>query len=317
MEEPADESRGVEGGASKLTRRIVEETKRRSSGGKDAKATDGREKTVQKEKGVEEKGVKVKVEDGRKATDGTKRTKPKEGKSGAIIDKARLWKLLNDDCDSDTSSEEGLRGKTWHGRSREELRGKQESGKSRGEPSREIRSKDVGLKDVRTKESKTKDAKPNGKGHRHRHRHSSSATRTKHSSKSGRKSSLLTTQKSLKSSKPEARSGSSGRVRQSRNNVEADSSTDPKGNGKSVNTDIWEGIPSAARLLSQEPGPVVVPPFEATRLNDDIWAAVHREMVEVAEVLKSTNKNKGDNEEPSSSTARNGSVPRRPYGVGH
>ena len=203
MEEPADESRGVEGGASKLTRRIVEETKRRSSGGKDAKATDGREKTVQKEKGVEEKGVKVKVEDGRKATDGTKRTKPKEGKSGAIIDKARLWKLLNDDCDSDTSSEEGLRGKTWHGRSREELRGKQESGKSRGEPSREIRSKDVGLKDVRTKESKTKDAMPNGKGHRHRHRHSSSASRTKHSSKSGRKSSLLPTQKSLKSSKPE------------------------------------------------------------------------------------------------------------------
>ena len=207
MEEPADESRGVEGGASKPTSRIVEETKRRSSGGKDAKATDGREKTVQKEKGVEEKGVKVKVEDGRKATDGTKRTKSKEGKSGAI-DKARLWKLLNDDCDSDTSSEEGLRGKTWHGRSREDLRGKQESGKSvenksRGEPSREIRSKDVGLKDVRTKESKTKDAKPNGKGHRHRHRHSSSATRTKHSSKSGRKSSLLTTQKSLKSSKPE------------------------------------------------------------------------------------------------------------------
>ena len=70
-------------------------------------------------------------------------------------------------------------------------------------------------------------------------------------------------------------------------------------------------------LPTQEPGPVVVPPFEATRLNDDIWAAVHREMVGVAEVLNSMNENKGDNEEPSSSTARNGSVPRRPYGVGH
>ena len=51
---------------------------------------------------------------------------------------------------------------------------------------------------------------------------------------------------------------------------------------------------------------MVVPPFEATGLNDDIWAEVHREMVEVAEVLHSMgdknkdnsmdkNKNKGDN----------------------
>ena len=74
---------------------------------------------------------------------------------------------------------------------------------------------------------------------------------------------------------------------------------------------------------------MVVPPFEATGLNDDIWTAVYREMVEVAEVLNSMgkdkgdnsigkNKNKGDNvEQPSSSTARNGSQePRRQCSAG-
>ena len=41
---------------------------------------------------------------------------------------------------------------------------------------------------------------------------------------------------------------------------------------------------------------MVVPPFEATGLNDDIWAEVHRDMVEVAEVLNSMGgKNKCDN----------------------
>ena len=68
---------------------------------------------------------------------------------------------------------------------------------------------------------------------------------------------------------------------------------------------------------------MVVPPFEATGLNDDIWAAVHREMVEVAEVMNSMGKNKGDNsmdknknkddsvEQPSSSTARKSSQDQR------
>lgn len=302
--DPAGESRGVEGEGSKPT-------KRTEGGGKDTKATDGSEK---KGKGVEEKSVKVKVEDGRKTSD-VKSTKSKiklnrgNLSKSAAIDKARIWKLLNDDCDSDTSSEEGLRGKTWHGRSSKDLGGKRDSGKSvenklRGDPSREVRSKEpVGSKDVQTKESKTKDSKRNGR-EGHRHRHSLSGSRTKHSSKSG-----------SKSSKSEARPRSCGRARQSRNNVEADSSTDPKGNGKSVNnTNIWEGIRSAAELLSQEPGPVVVHPFEAMGLNDDIWAAVHKEMVEVAEVLN--NMNKDDNEQPSSSTARNSSVPRRHYGAG-
>ena len=198
--DPAGESRGVEGEVSKPTKRREGATlPGREGGGKDTKATDGSEKTVAKGKGVEEKSVKVKVEDGRKTSD-VKSTKSKIklnrgnlSKSGAI-DKARIWKLLNDDFDSDTSSEEGLRGKTWHGRSREDLGGKRESGKSvenklRGDPSREVRSKEpVGSKDVQAKELKTKDAKRNGR-EGHRHRHSSSGSRTKHSSKSGSKSS--------------------------------------------------------------------------------------------------------------------------------
>jgi len=89
-------------------------------------------------------------------------------------------------------------------------------------------------------------------------------------------------------------------VRQCRNEVDSDSSTDPKGVG---NTEIWEGILSPAQLLSQEPGPVVFLPFEATGLNDEIWADVHKEMAEVAVVLNSMNRNKSE-EQASSSTAK-------------
>merc|ERR1712212_1292022 len=149
-----------------------------------------------------------------------------------------------------------------------------------------------------------------GKGRR---QHSSSVSRTKHSSKSG-----------SKGSKSEARPLSGARVRQSHNHVEADSSTDPKEVGKniskqtSLNPEIWEGILSPTQLLSQEPGPVVVPPVEPTGLNDDIWADVHKGMVEVAEVLNSMmGKNRG-NEQPSSSSSsvRNSSVARRQPGAG-
>ena len=54
---------------------------------------------------------------------------------------------------------------------------------------------------------------------------------------------------------------------------------------------------------AQVPEPVVVPPFEATGLNDDIWADVHKEMAEVAEVLNSVNNSKSE-EQASSSTAK-------------
>ena len=59
----------------------------------------------------------------------------------------------------------------------------------------------------------------------------------------------------------------------------------------------------------QEPRLVVVPQFEASGLNDDIWADVHKGMVEVAELLNGMmDKNKGD-EQPSSPTAvRNNSA---------
>ena len=62
--------------------------------------------------------------------------------------------------------------------------------------------------------------------------------------------------------------------------------------------------------ITQEPGPVVVPPFEATGLNNDIWADVHKAMAEVAVVLNSTNRNQSE-KQASSSTAK------RQTGVGH
>ena len=67
----------------------------------------------------------------------------------------------------------------------------------------------------------------------------------------------------------------------------------------------------------QEPRLVVVPQFEASGLNDDIWADVHKGMVEVAELLNGMmDKNKGD-EQPASPTAvRNNSVARRQSGAG-
>ena len=194
MEEPI-ESKGVEGEGSKPASRTTEESKRRGGDGKDTKLTDGDNKTAKKEKGVHEKGVKVKVEDGRKTFDGKSSAKPKEGnnnpsKSGVVIDKARIWKLLNDEDDygdSDTNSEEGQRGKTWHGRSQKDPGGKGESGRSvknnlRDVQSRGSGSKEVRSKDVRTKESKRKEVKQSGRGDRYRH--TSSASRTKHGSKS-------------------------------------------------------------------------------------------------------------------------------------
>ena len=62
---------------------------------------------------------------------------------------------------------------------------------------------------------------------------------------------------------------------------------------------------------------MVVPQFEASGLNDDIWADVHKGMVEVAELLNGMmDKNKGD-EQPASPTAvRNTSVARRQSGAG-
>ena len=125
---------------------------------------------------------------------------------------------------------------------------------------------------------------------------------------------------------PQARSSYSSNAKKDSKNVEADS-----------NSEIWEGILNPAEVLSQVgcfiglvfgllghfsitylsiaqgPGPVVFPPFEATGLNDDIWATLHKDMTEVAEVLNSMNK--GD-EYSSSSTARNNSTARRQSGGG-
>ena len=108
----------------------------------------------------------------------------------------------------------------------------------------------------------------------------------------------------------------------------------------SVNTGIWEGILSPVHLLSlvsyhieqlnfclkknyiptlkltlpfcahREPETVVVPPFEATGLNDDIWADVHNEMAEVAEMLNSVKKNKSEEQESSSTAKRHTSAGR-------
>ena len=61
---------------------------------------------------------------------------------------------------------------------------------------------------------------------------------------------------------------------------------------------------------AQVPEPVVVPPFEATGLNDDIWADVHKEMAEVAEVLNSVNNSKSEEQASSSNVKRQTGVGR-------
>ena len=61
---------------------------------------------------------------------------------------------------------------------------------------------------------------------------------------------------------------------------------------------------------AQVPEPVVVPPFERTGLNDDIWADVHKAMAEVAEVLNSVNKNKSEEQASSSNVKRQTGVGR-------
>jgi len=307
MKEPG-EIKGAEAEYSKLGEK--KEAKGKSSSGNEAKVREG----SSKEKKVEEKKARVEGKEGWITYDGKKsdvrrsdgkRSESKEGNIGeksfksVAIDKVKLLKLLNDDldCSSDTSSEEGQRCRTWHGG-----KGKSESAKRtkkylKDVPSQALSSKIVRSKEAQFKESKSKDLKQNSKG-----QHSSSSSRTKHSSTSG-----------SKGRKSEARPLS---VRQSRNNVEADSSTDSKGAGKGIsqqtssNTEIWEGLLNPAHLLSQVPEPVVVPPFEATGLNDDIWADVHKEMAEVAEVLNSVNNSKSEEQASSSNVKRQTGVGR-------
>ena len=55
-----------------------------------------------------------------------------------------------------------------------------------------------------------------------------------------------------------------------------------------------------------------VPPFEATGLNDDIWADVHEGLVEIADVLNSTTKSW----QLSNSSKRDIGVARRNTGAG-
>ena len=69
---------------------------------------------------------------------------------------------------------------------------------------------------------------------------------------------------------------------------------------------------SAPTLCLKEPGSVLVPPFEATGLNDDIWANVHEGLVEIADVLNSTTKSW----QLSNSSKRDISVARRNTGAG-
>jgi len=310
MKEPG-EIKGARAEYSKLGKKNgIEEAKRKESSGNESKVREG----SSKEKKLEEKNARVEgkegwiIHDGKKC-DGKKsdvrRSETKESnirekpfKSGAI-DKARLLKLLNDDldCSSDSSSEEGQRCRTWHGEKGKIESTKRTKKKANDVPSKALSSKDVRSKDAQLEESKSKDRKQNSKG-----QHSSSSSRTKHSSTSG-----------SKGRKSEARPLS---VRQSRNNVEADSSTDSKGAGKGIsqqtssNTEIWEGLLNPAHLLSQVPEPVVVPPFEATGLNDDIWADVHKEMAEVAEVLNSVNNSKSEEQASSSNVKRQTGVGR-------
>jgi len=108
------------------------------------------------------------------------------------------------------------------------------------------------------------------------------------------------------------------RVKPNHSRAEADSSTDAKSSNKTLvpsphpNSDIWKGIQSPSKILSQEPGSVFVPPFEATGLNDDIWADVHEGLVEIADVLNSTTKSW----QLSNSSKRDISVARRNTGAG-
>ena len=194
MEEPG-ESQGageMDGSKSKDTSNI-EETKAGNSNCKDSKVRDRCSKNV-KGKRVEENNTKFKVHNSKKIELKETNTREKPSKS-CTIDKAKLWKLINDesDCGSDSSSEEGMRCKTWHGRRHKDLgvKGKGESSKKVGKhvkdgPSRGSVSKEVRSKDARRKESKTKDSKQDSKGW---HQQSSSASRTKHCSKSGSNSS--------------------------------------------------------------------------------------------------------------------------------
>jgi len=299
MKEPR-ETRGPGSEYAKLGKNNgIEGAKRKGSSGKEAGVREG----SSTEKKVEEKNTRVEGKESWITSDGKKCVgKKSDVKKSGAIDKAKLLKLLNDDldCSSDTSSEEGQFCRTWHGEKGKNESTKRMKNKVKDVPTKALSSKDVRSKDAKFKESKRKELVQKGKG-----RHSSSSSRTNHGSMSG-----------SKGRKSEARPLSVARVRQSRNHVEADSSTDPKGAGKSisqqtsVNTEIWEGILSPAHLLSLEPEPVVVPPFERTGLNDDIWADVHKAMAEVAEVLNSVNKNKSEEQASSSNVKRQTGVGR-------
>jgi len=206
------------------------------------------------------------------------------------IDKEKLRRMLGSDDERSSSSYEG-RADIEHKKSK--------THKLDISSCREDRSKTDSLK-----ESRVKGAKPN---HTDKDLKSPPISKPSHLQ-----------HRHFKSHKTEVSAAPQSRVKPNHSRAEADSSTDAKGSNKTLvpsphpNSDIWKGIPSPSRILSQEPGPVNVPPFEATGLNDDIWADVHKGMVEIADVLNSTTKSW----QLSSSSKRDSSVARRNTGAG-